>query len=224
MIEKVVSDRLTPSSMNLFGLLSIGFIMGLTGAMAPGPLLTLVINESAKRGGIAGPMITLGHGVLEAALLFLIVLGLGNLLNNSTLLAAIALGGGIVLIYMGWATIKGLKNYNISVTGSATSGGLHPVVSGIIISISNPYWFIWWVTIGMGYVMFAKESGIPGIIAFFIGHISSDLVWYSFVSYSVHLGGRYLNQKVLKGVLFSCSLFMILFGFYFIVRSYTFFK
>ena len=67
---------------SLFNLFSIGFIMGLTGAMAPGPLLTITIGESAKRGGIVGPLVVLGHGILELALLALIVFGVANFLNN----------------------------------------------------------------------------------------------------------------------------------------------
>jgi len=100
--------------------------------------------------------------------------------------------------------------------------GLHPVLAGIVISLSNPYWFIWWLTIGMGYVMFARGLGLAGIIAFFTGHISSDLVWYSFVSYGIAMGGKYVSTRVIKVVLFICSLFLLLFGLFFITRGYQF--
>jgi len=208
--------------MSLFSLFSVGFILGLTGAMAPGPLLTITISESAKRGGIVGPMVVLGHGILEFALLLIIVFGLGNILNNKVLFSVIAFIGGIILIYMGYSTIKGLKGYTLSATPTERRQGIHPVFSGIVVSLSNPYWFIWWITIGMGYVMFAKGFGIKGVLAFFMGHILSDLVWYSFISYGIQFGGRYANTKIIKAILLVCSLFLIVFGVLFIIKSYKF--
>jgi threonine/homoserine/homoserine lactone efflux protein len=209
--------------MGLWSLFAVGFILGLTGAMAPGPLLTVTITESAKRGGHVGPLVVLGHGILEIILLILIVFGIGSLLANRSLYTLVSLCGGAVMIWMSIDIIKGLRAYRLT-SGTDSSGrGLHPVLAGIVISLSNPYWFIWWLTIGMGYVMFAKGLGVPGILAFFVGHISADLAWYSFVSYSVHMGGRYVSTRALKGVLFVCSIFLGCFGLFFIAKGYQFF-
>jgi threonine/homoserine/homoserine lactone efflux protein len=208
--------------MNVFSLFTTGFILGLTGAMAPGPLLTITIGESAKRGGIVGPMVVLGHGILELLLLILIVFGLGNILHNKIIFSTIAFLGGFILIYMGGSTIKGLKHYQLSDTSAVRRQGPHPVISGIVVSLSNPYWLIWWITIGMGYVMFAGGLGVKGILAFFVGHILSDLLWYSFVSYSIQFGGRFFSMKVIKAILLACSIFLILFGGFFIARGYGF--
>lgn len=210
--------------MNLMSLYSLGFIMGLTGAMVPGPLLTITVGESTKRGGITGPLIVLGHGILELILLVLIVFGVATFLNTPAILSMIAFFGGLVLMYMGYRTISGLKSYTLSIEPASTTKGLHPVVIGIVVSLSNPYWFIWWFTIGMGYVMFAGDLGITGIIAFFAGHISSDLAWYSFVSYGIQFGGRYINLKVIKTILLFCSIFLILFGIFFIIKGYNFIR
>ncbi len=207
--------------MSLWSLFAVGFILGLTGAMAPGPLLTVTISESTKRGGHVGPLVVLGHGLLEIILLALIVFGLGSFLANKTLYVVFSFCGGIVMIVMGIGIIRSLRAYSLA--ASQTSGrGLHPVLAGIIISLSNPYWFIGWLTIGLGYVMFAKGLGAAGILAFFAGHISSDLAWYSFVSYGVHMGRKYVSTPILRGVLFVCSLFLVFFGCFFIFKGYQF--
>ena len=208
--------------MTLWSLFAVGFILGLTGAMAPGPLLTVTITESAKRGGHVGPLVVLGHGVLEVILLILIVFGLGSLLANPTLYMFFSFCGGVVMISMGIAIMKSLRGYSLNAGDNGSVKGLHPVFAGIIISLSNPYWFIWWLTIGLGYVMFARGLGIAGVVAFFAGHISSDLAWYSFVSYSIHMGRRYVSTPIIKGVLFVCSLFLIFLGFFFINKGYHF--
>ncbi len=53
------------------------FVIGLSGAMAPGPLLTITIAESIKRGPWVGPLIVLGHGVLELTMVIAIISGHG---------------------------------------------------------------------------------------------------------------------------------------------------
>ena len=210
--------------MSLLSLFSIGFVLGLTGAMAPGPLLTVTISESTRKGGIVGPLVVLGHGILEFALLCIIVFGLGNLLNNRIIFSFIAFFGGIVLVYMGSMTMKNLKHYRLDGAAKPEGHGIHPVAAGILISLSNPYWFIWWITIGMGYVMFSRGLGIQGVIAFFTGHILSDLAWYSFVSYGIQFGGRYLSIRVLKSILLVCNIFLVLFGIFFIIKGYSFIR
>ena len=205
--------------MTLAGLFSIGFVMGLTGAMAPGPLLSIAVSESARRGGFVGPLLVLGHGILEFVLLVLIVAGLGKLLTNPTVFTVMALAGGAVLVIMGVGTMKGLKNYRLEGV-SPSSRRLHPIWAGIVVSVSNPYWFIWWLTVGTGYVVFARTLGLRGVLVFFLGHILSDLAWYSFVSYAIHFGGRLIRLPVIKGILFVCSLFLIAFGLFFIIRGF----
>ena len=123
---------------------------------------------------------------------------------------------------MGIGIIRSLKSYSLTAGTSIESKELHLIFSGIIVSLSNPYWFIWWVTIGMGYVMFAKALGIHGVLAFFAGHISSDLAWYSFVSYGISIGGKYFSTKIIKAILFVCSIFLIAFGLLFVVNGFKY--
>lgn len=211
-------------TMSLFSLFSIGFLMGLTGAMAPGPLLTITIGESTKRGGIVGPLVVLGHGILELVLLVLIVFGVANFLNNPMLFSGIAFLGGFVLVSMGYNTIRSLKKYNLLESTVDEKRGLHPIITGIIVSLSNPYWFVWWITIGMGYVLFARDIGMAGVLVFFMGHILSDLAWYSFISYGVQFGGKYVNLTIIKSILCVCSIFLIVFGIFFIIKGYSFIR
>jgi threonine/homoserine/homoserine lactone efflux protein len=209
--------------MSLWSLFAVGFVLGLTGAMAPGPLLTVTITETTRRGGHVGPLIVLGHGMLELVLLLLIVFGLGSLLTSPRLYTIVAFLGGIVIIYMAIAIMRGLPKYSLQTTDERARKGMHPVFAGVLISLANPYWLIWWLTIGMGYVMFARGLGAPGVMAFFAGHISSDLAWYSFISYGVQMGGKFLSAPILKGILFVCSLFLIFFGIFFMVKGFQFF-
>jgi len=53
-----------------------------------------------------------------------------------------------------------------------------------------------------------------GLFLFFLGHELGDFVWYVPISIFVYFGGKSLNPKVYKYVLFVCGAFMIIFGAY----------
>ncbi len=211
--------------MGISALFVMAFVTGLSGAMAPGPFLTVTISEAAKRGGRVGPLLVLGHGLLELLFMLLILIGLDTLFTHRTVLAVVSFAGGGILIWMGMTTIRGLKEYRLTSAGTSPGRrGLHPVLSGVVLSLSNPYWYIWWVTVAMGYLIFAKTLGVYGVITFFTGHICSDLAWYSFVSYGTSLGGRFVSTKVIRAILFVCSLFLVIFGCYFLFNGFRFLR
>jgi len=86
------------------------------------------------------------------------------------------------------------------------------VVAGITTSLSNPYWLLWWVTIGLGYVAMGLEHGWPGIVAFFAGHIAADFAWYTFVSSGLTVGRRFLDDRLYRGLVAVCGLALVYFG------------
>ena len=86
----------------LLGIFVTSFIVGLSGALMPGPVLTVTISQSAARGLIVGPLIVLGHGILELSLVVAIVYGLGQILTHGSVIGAIGISGGTVLLWMGW--------------------------------------------------------------------------------------------------------------------------
>lgn len=190
----------------------LGFLLGLTGAMAPGPLLTVTIGEALKRGGIAGFQLALGHSVPEFFLVILIVLGFTHWLANNAVYGIISLFGGVLLVFMAISTMKSIPGYTLDRDLKVEPKTIHPVILGATVTLSNPYWFMWWLTVGVGYVIFAKDLGLWGIVLFFLGHISSDFAWYGFVAYGVRMGGKVLRTSILKIVLLISSLFLLLFG------------
>ncbi|HWR58949.1 MAG TPA: LysE family transporter [Thermodesulfovibrionales bacterium] len=201
------------------GLFLIGvssFIIALSGALVPGPLFSITIAESAKRGASAGPLIILGHGILELVLIILLVMGITPLLTAPATRMSIISIGGLLLIYMGYRLIKDGRTAKLPASHDGGSRGLNPVLSGIIGSISNPYWSIWWVTIGLGYLVSSLKFGMPGLAVFFIGHIMADLGWYSLISFAVARGKRLIGDRGYRFLLCSCGIFLVFFGVWFL--------
>jgi threonine/homoserine/homoserine lactone efflux protein len=197
------------------------FTLALSGALMPGPLLTITIAESARRGFRAGPLLMTGHALLELLLILAIIKGLGPYLRTPLIMGIIALVGGAVLVWMGTDMIRTAGNLSLEGKGSGTSSRrmLHPFLTGILASISNPYWTIWWVTIGMAYLMAAIKFGYTGVIVFFLGHISADFAWYSVVSYGISRGKKLFKNKSYQMMIRVCGLFLLGFGGWFLLST-----
>lgn len=197
------------------------FIVGLSGAMMPGPLLTAAIAESMQRGFWAGPQIVLGHAILELALVLALLGGLASFLVKDIVTSVIALLGGAFLIFMGLTMSRDALRGNISLEDNISlpehrEAGLNPVIAGITVSFANPFWHLWWVTVGLSYISMAIKSGPLGLTSFCSGHIMADLAWYSLVALAVTGGRKFINQRVYNFVLAACGIFLLVLGLYFI--------
>jgi len=199
---------------SLAGIFMSSFAVAFSGAVMPGPVLTVTISESARRGFRTGPLIVLGHGILEIALLVLIAFGLSELISRPFFIGMVGVSGAVILFWMAVGMFRSLGGIGPLET-PAGGRSRHPVVSGILTSISNPYWFIWWATIGMGYVLISVRFGLPGLIVFFTGHILADLAWYSLVSWLISRGKGFLSVRIYRGLIGICAAVLALFGIYF---------
>ena len=180
----------------------------------PGPLLTATISENSQRGFIAGPLLIAGHGILEIILLTALVLGLAPFLQRSDVFTVVAIAGGVILLWMALGMFRALPTLTLSLNaGKTKSGSL--IKNGAILSIANPYWIVWWATIGFGYVIYSWSFGISGLIFFFTGHILADFVWYSAVSAAVGKGRHLFTDGFYRWVMGTCAVVLILFACYF---------
>ncbi len=202
---------------SLIGIFFASFLIGFSGALMPGPVLTVTISQVASKGFFAGPLIVLGHGILELSLVVAVAFGLGRFLTRGPVIGTVAVLGGIFLVYLGFGTLRSLKGLSLAIQTRAEGSKItdHPVMAGILTSLSNPYWTIWWASIGVGYIAISRRLGLWGLSSFFVGHILSDLSWYSFVALTLTLGRRMITDRLYRGVVAVCGLFLVGFGLYF---------
>ena len=210
--------------MSLTTLFFTAYVMGFSGAMMPGPLLTVDIHESYRRGMKTGPLLVLGHAILELVLVISLTMGLYSVLIQPLFKAIVALLGGLVLLWMGWGMAKDAWQRKISLQYEqlGENSGMSPVLAGIIVSISNPYWIIWWATIGLTYITQALQIGTIGLVVFLTGHLLADLTWYSAISFAVVSGKKIIKENVYRVILVICGLFLIVLGVYFIYSATKF--
>ncbi len=209
---------------------SFSLVVALSGAIVPGPLLTYTIVktlDTRRRGFLVGAWVIGGHALLESVLIVGILFGFSTLLKNDIVIKIIGTLGGSFLLYMGITLILDVMRKRVKFefgekserTNGSPSSALkvsNPVIGGVLISMSNPYWWIWWATVGFGFMLQYRISFMNwrGLLSFLIGHEMGDLLWYVMISTLVSIGRHRINEKIYNGVLVGCSSVIIGFGFF----------
>ena len=217
----------------LLQIMLYSFIIAFTGAITPGPVLTIVIKETPQRGWTTGPLVVVGHSILELILIIGLVLGLDVILETPVAQLIICLIGGIILCILAALMLIDVLIKKISITRELAQPSktikqkFVPIFDGIITSLSSPFWILWWATIGVSLIftelpplaVVPIEFGLLGLLVFYIGHILADFVWYTFISVMVASGKKWINDKMYRIILICCAAFLIYLGISFILRG-----
>ena len=203
----------------LIGIFFSSMVIGLSGAMMPGPMLSVAVTEAYKKGFWSGPLLVVGHAIPEFILAVLFTVGLNRVLDNKTVVGVIGVAGGMFLV---WIAARIFIDVHQGIALDLTEKrevDWGPVVAGIWVSVSNPAWIIWWATIGAGYILISLEYGIIGLVFFYTGHILADFLWYSAVSFVVSRGRGRISDRFYHGVLYACALLVAVFALYFMISG-----
>jgi threonine/homoserine/homoserine lactone efflux protein len=190
-------------------------VTSLSGVMAPGPMFTVTLAKSLKSPW-AGVQVSLGHAVVEVPLILLIYFGVAHFLQNSMLQLILSVAGGGMIVWMGFDMFRTRRK--IVSEGKDTS--YNAFTAGILMSGLNPFFLVWWVTVGGLLLMnFLKAVGNWGLPFFVIVHWMCDLVWLSLVSFTIFKTHKFWGQRVQEWVFIVLSLALLYFGGQFIVKG-----
>jgi len=192
-------------------------VISLSGVMMPGPMFAVTLAKSYKSPW-AGTQIALGHAVIEVPLILLIYFGFAPFFQNSVVQLVLSILGGGMIIWLGISmfraraeVVKGGKDLPYSA-----------FTAGILTSGLNPFFLLWWATIGSMLIMRFMESldfRIVGLAVFTVVHWLCDLVWLSFVSVTVYKTHSLWSMKFQEWLFMACSLLLIGFGGWFVVSG-----
>ena len=201
---------------NIWVFFGFVIVISLSGVMTPGPVFAAAVAKGYKD-KMAGIKIAVGHGVVEFPLMLLIaVIGLGaeQLFEEPGVKLGIGLVGGILLIFLGVTMIRSRKEI---AEGGEGQINWNATTAGILTTSANPYFFIWWATVGVALILNAQWFGPIVVVVFAVVHWSCDLAWYSFTSFAVYRTKHLWTPLVHEIVFGICGAIMVLFGLYFII-------
>ena len=182
-------------------------LISLSGVIAPGPVTAVTVGKGTKSPH-AGAIIALGHGVVEIPLVILILYGFGDILKITYIKAIIGLLGGLFLLKMGIDLLKGIKQAKIDSSDNLRS----PLRAGIILSLANPYFLVWWATVGAILIFRSYAFGLLGFTIFIIAHWSCDFLWLYFLSALSFKGGQFFGKRLQQVLFLICGVFLLFFG------------
>ncbi|MBS7655167.1 LysE family transporter [Candidatus Bathyarchaeota archaeon] len=197
----------------LLFLLSV-IAISLSGVMMPGPIFAVTVAKG-KFDGNAGLYIALGHGIIEFPLIILIYFGFSQFFTYEIVKKTIGFIGGLMLLYMGFLMFKTRKK----VEEKALSFNFNSLIAGVVATGANPYFLLWWATIGAALVSNATSYGLSGFIIFALTHWICDLTWDLLISKIVYKSKRFWNEKMHKAIFICCALILFGFGLWFIISS-----
>ena len=193
----------------MFPFLVKAVAISLSGVMAPGPM-TVATMVAGTRRRHAGVWIALGHAVIEIPLIIVIVAGAAVLLRSNGFRAGVGVVGGGFLLLLGAQLLMSLDT--VISRSEAPAGRRHPFWTGVVLTGGNPYFLLWWATIGLSLTAQAADLGVTAFALFALVHWLCDLVWLEALSLASFKGSTLLAGRGQKVVLGICSAVLIGFG------------
>lgn len=185
-----------------------------SGVLAPGPITAVTISKGSKNPH-AGALISLGHGIIEFPLIILIFLGFDSLIKIQYVRESIGIAGGLFLLWMGTDILRSLKIDQVKEKNEKNK----PITAGILLSIGNPYFIIWWATVGAALIMRSAEFGLIWFAVFALVHWLCDFVWLYFLSIISYRGKTFFGKNFQKGIFLICGIFLFFLGGKFILDA-----
>jgi len=189
-------------------------VISLSGVMMPGPMFAVTLAKSYKS-PLAGTQISLGHAVIEVPLILLIYFGFAQFFQNTVVQLVLSIVGGGMIIWLGISMFRA----RVKVVRGGKDLPYSAFTAGILTSALNPFFLLWWATIGSMLIMKFLEFGTIGLAVFIVVHWLCDLVWLSLVSVMVYKTRSLWGRKFQEGLFTAGSLLLIGFGGWFVVSG-----
>lgn len=194
-------------------------ILTASGALAPGPLFFVTITHGVKFGFKSGLAFSIAHSIIEFALIILLALGFLSATNHPSLRLAVGITGGVALLIFGSMQIRESLNPTEEPKLQQTSTK-NLFLIGFALTGLNPYFIIWWLTIGANLIFLSLEfAGLFGVIFMYVCHVWVDYAWLTLISGFAKKSSKILQFKWYRLLIAFFGAVLIYFGLSFIVDS-----
>ncbi len=203
----------------LLGFAIVVIVISASGVLSPGPLFTANIFYGLKGGAKAGLKMAYGHTLVELPLVILLGLGAFSLETIPEFRTYIAIIGALGLFVFAGIQLKQIFKNRLEPINEPKHG---PFLAGILLSALNPFFIIWWLTIGFKLI---SDSLILwsfwGILIMFLLHIWMDYVWLSSTAFVSSRISKILSNRNFKILVVGLSVVLVYFGITFLIDAFV---
>jgi threonine/homoserine/homoserine lactone efflux protein len=205
--------------MNIFDFVTTIVLVTASGALAPGPLFFGLLMQGSKEGARAGFSCAIGHTMVEFPLVLALALGLLAAASQPLIKSGIGLIGGAGLIGFGilqiYETVRTKADSRASGTTKLPASSL---VLGLALTGLNPYFILWWLTIGSVLVVQALAfAAIIGVLIMYVAHVWMDYVFLTAIAHLAKTGKSIVGSRYYKVVLVAFGLILVGYGIKFLI-------
>jgi threonine/homoserine/homoserine lactone efflux protein len=191
-----------------------------SGVLAPGPLFFATLSRGSTQGIGVGLHVSLGHAAVELPLVVLMALGVSVLIDTTLLSISLGLIGGFFLIILGASQLR-FQPAEVDTEGHRLIFQ-SPFLIGVSLTLFNPFFMLWWFTVGLKLVLDAFAlAALGGVLYMFATHIWMDFTWLGLVAFSGLRARRFLGGRWFVWLIRILGLVLIGFGLNFILSAAT---
>ena len=206
--------------MDILSFVTTVVLITASGALAPGPLFFETITQGSKTGARSGLIFSIAHTVVEFSLIMLFALGLITVAGEPSVKFLIGILGGIVLILFGVFQVYKTFVSSFDEQKQKVPSHRHLFFIGIVFTGLNPYFIIWWLTVGAQLIIISIEfAALLGVVFMYICHVWMDYVWLTTIAYFAKRGTNILGLKWYKPLMVTFGIILIYFGIIFILGA-----
>jgi threonine/homoserine/homoserine lactone efflux protein len=206
--------------MDILSFVATIILVTASGALAPGPLFFATISHGTKSGAKSGFVFSLAHTVVEFSLIMLLALGLLTVASEPTVKQVIGIAGGSVLILFGAFQMRNSLITRSEELKKPKSSYQHLFLIGLVFTGLNPYFILWWLTVGAQLIVIALEiAALMGVVFMFVCHVWMDYAWLTCIAYLAKKGTNVMGLKWYRPMMVLFGVILIYFGFTFLIGA-----
>ena len=191
-------------------------IISASGVMSPGPLFAANITYGLREGVKSGIKIAIGHSIVELPLVIILGIGVFSLEIFPEFKTIISIFGALTLFGFAALQIKTIVGKKKNILKKPKQG---PIITGIVFSALNPFFIIWWITIGFKLISDAMMIwAFVGVLIVFLSHIWMDFAWLGLTAFLASKSKKIISNRNYKIIIFGLSLTLIYFGITFLIE------
>jgi threonine/homoserine/homoserine lactone efflux protein len=194
-------------------------VVSASGALSPGPLTVATMALGTRSGWRAGVLASIGHMLFELPYLIILVLMFSTLTSFLSVSAEIlAVAGSLIILYFAYLLIRDAYR-GVDIDASSVKISTNPLVVGFLFTALNPYFLLWWLSIGMALIAQMQSMGLASLLIIYPAHVWLDFAWLTLVAALSGRGSKALSSRGQRTLLAALGAILALFAVNTILKS-----